>query len=260
MSVQHSLEEAVSKGCGFKNIAASCPYCNAAKVAWEEMTHSNTAPYKSFLIANENSPFTTVIAGRCTICNKVAIAVQRISRFCPPGTNSFGVEPGVTQYSTVLLYPKSMLPDRAPNGLNAEAKQDYDEARAVMGVSPQAAATLARRCLQYVLTTELEIPNETAKGSFRPLIQIIDDARKSDRLSTRVKDALQDIREIGNIGAHPEIDLANTLIRVSEDEALYTIEVLEWLFDELYVHSERSQQMKQRIEEIKKKTGRSKPQ
>lgn len=56
-----------------------------------------------------------------------------------------------------LLWPKEVPPNQAPASLEAEAKQDYDEARMVLHSSPAASATLARRCLQYVIRTKLGI-------------------------------------------------------------------------------------------------------
>ena len=256
MNERKKLNQAVSENNGFNRVSADCPYCGTANAGWEQILNTNVKFGANFKIKGRTSPYQTIIAGRCSVCEKIAIAAQRSKPAFPPGTHGFGIAPAEFVYVTNLLFPKNVHPDRAPKGISPEVKQDYDEARAVLSDSPQAAATLARRCLQHVLITELDIPNKSSKGNFRPLISIINDALAKDRLSGRVKEALQHVREIGNIGAHPEIDAVNTLIRVTSDEAIYTLEVLEWLFEELYVHSERSRQMQQRIEDIKRRTGK----
>jgi hypothetical protein len=50
-------------------------------------------------------------------------------------------------------------------------------------------------------------------------------------------DAIDDVRKIGNIGAHMEADV-NVIIDVDSDEAQLLIELTETLFDEWYVAAE----------------------
>lgn len=57
------------------------------------------------------------------------------------------------------------------------------------------------------------------------------------------------VRQIGNFGAHPDIDQSGLLVRVSEEEAVYTLFVLELLFDDLYRQSDLVDQMTKRLTE-----------
>ena len=139
-----------------------------------------------------------------------------------------------------LLWPQEVPPNRAPDFLEAEAKQDYDEARMVLHASPAASATLARRCLQYAIRTKLRINKHI-------LFDEIKEAIKSDELSKTTRDALDHVRQIGNFGAHPDIDQSGVLVRVSEEEARYTLFVLELLFDDLYRQADLVDQMTKRL-------------
>ena len=66
------------------------------------------------------------------------------------------------------------------------------------------------------------------------LFDEIAEALRSDELSKNTRDSLDHIRTIGNWAAHPETDQANAIIEVTSEEASYTLDVLELLFDDLY--------------------------
>jgi hypothetical protein len=124
--------------------------------------------------------------------------------------------------------------------LGRPIEQAYDEARAVLSASPQAAAVLARRCVQHVIRERLGITEKTlfleiAKAVLRP------------EPTKPTRDALDHVRQIGNFGAHPDFDQANQLIEVTREEAEYTLEVLELLFNDLYVVPARTSLMGSRI-------------
>lgn len=150
------------------------------------------------------------------------------------------------------MWPNETWPDRAPIDLEHDIRKAYDEARAVFGLSPTASAVLARRCLQHVIRERLQIRENT-------LFQQIEKAVKREELSKPTKDALHHVREIGNWAAHPSVDYgsadqASTIIEVTREEAEYTIESVEMLFDDLYVAAKRAEKMHARIAKTKPTT------
>lgn len=145
-----------------------------------------------------------------------------------------------------LLWPVDHWPDRGPPDLEPEIKEVYDEARAILALSPRAAATLVRRCLQHLIRAKLGI-NE------KRLYDEIEKAIKREELTKTTQGQLHHIREIGNWGAHPAEDASQSIIDVNHEEAAYTFEVLEMLFQDLYVAPAKAAQMKARI--AKKKAG-----
>lgn len=92
-------------------------------------------------------------------------------------------------------------------------------------LSPKASATLARRCLQGMIRDFWGISDKTLYKEINAL---------ENKVSNEVWDALNAIREIGNIGAHMHQDI-NVIINVEADEAKILIELLELLFDEWYI-------------------------
>jgi hypothetical protein len=62
-------------------------------------------------------------------------------------------------------------------------------------------------------------------------------------------EALDDVRNIGNIGAHMEADI-NAIVDVDPDEAQVLIELVELLFSEWYVATEIRQKRLRHLKEI----------
>jgi hypothetical protein len=149
-----------------------------------------------------------------------------------------------------VVWPPETRADRAPKGLDAKIKTVYDEARAVIGLSPRASATLARRCLQQVIRDKLGIK----KGR---LFDEISETVKRDDLARPTKERLDHVRHIGNWGAHPIEDQSNAIIDVTPEEAAYTLEVLEMLFHDLYVLPAQATSMSEHIQT--KKQGLDQP-
>lgn len=166
----------------------------------------------------------------CQVCNGIVLGAGLDPRTSPPAGE--------------YLWPADVWPDHSPTDLEEEIRKSYDEARMILSLSPAAAAVLARRCLQHVIRKRLQIKKGT-------LFAEIADAMKREELSKPTRDSLQHIRQIGNWGAHPSQDEAGTLIEVTDEEAKYTIEALEMVFDDLYVTTARAKAMKARIEDRK---------
>ena len=79
----------------------------------------------------------------------------------------------------------------------------------------------------------------------------IDEALKSNLLTAATKEALHEVRQIGNWAAHPAEDMAGYLIDVTGAEAGFTLDVLELLFQDLYVTPKRLAEMKTAVAERK---------
>jgi uncharacterized protein DUF4145 len=223
-------------------LAARCPHCGVLGVFPKLSRNSLVAQQcvaigSSRIKKNENR----IIHEYCqsSDCGKDVLIRHEVFNSDGPE-----IKPNLT-----LLWPVEVRPSKAPASLKDDARLDYDEARLVLPYSAAAAATLARRCLQHVLRSELGIKNGR-------LFEEIGIAVRSDELTKPTRDALDVVRQIGNWGAHPMNDQSNTLIRVTSEEAEYTIEILEMLFIDLYEQPEKAKAMSKRLE-LRKKGGDS---
>lgn len=124
----------------------------------------------------------------------------------------------------------TLLPDTKskvfPEYIPIALRRDYQEAYSILELSPKAAATLARRCIQGIIRDFWGIN----KARLVDEINALED--KIDPLTWKSIDA---IRKVGNIGAHMEKDI-NLIIDVDAKEATLLVQLIEMLFIEWYVH------------------------
>lgn len=139
-------------------------------------------------------------------------------------------------YATVKkLYEARVIPgSRAkpmPSFIPGPVVEDYNEACAIESLSPKASATLARRCVQGILRDYFKVK----PGRLYDEIGEI-----KGQVSVPLWEAVDDLRTVGNIGAHPEADI-NLVIDVEPDEAASLIRLIELLIEETYVTRDRQE-------------------
>lgn len=143
-------------------------------------------------------------------CQKVSIDIIGVGKQFPDKGISF--------------YPISeaiQFPDYVPQAI----LEDYNEACAILNLSPKASATLSRRCLQGMIRDFWKVSGKNLYDE----IELIED--KVDVTTRKVLDAL---RQLGNIGAHPEKDV-NLIVDIQPGEALKLIKFIEVLIKSWYV-------------------------
>ena len=147
-----------------------------------------------------------------------------------------------------LLPPAQMkvLPRYIPKAI----VQDYEEACQIIEASPKASAALTRRCLQGMI--------RDFWGIVKP--RLIDEVKALEgKVDPSTWQAIDGVREIGNIGAHMEKDV-NLIIDVDPDEARALKSLIEILVDDWYVARHDREERLKGISEIaqQKKAQRSK--
>lgn len=136
------------------------------------------------------------------------------------------------------LFPRGVakpLPDYIPQ----QIAQDYNEACLILDDSPRAAATLFRRCLQGMIRDFWVIQEKTLYAEIE----------KAIKQHPETEDFLHPIRQLGNIGAHPENDI-NIIVPIEPHEAELMKETIEHLIDEWYVNRYKTELRKQKLKQV----------
>lgn len=128
-------------------------------------------------------------------------------------------------------------PDFIPQAIRA----DYYEACLIRDLSPKAAATLARRCLQGMIRDFCEISRPRLIDEINALRAAVDDGSAPRAVTIESVNAIDHVRSIGNIGAHMERDI-DVIVEVDAGEAQALIELIELLMREWYVESNTRKQ------------------
>lgn len=117
------------------------------------------------------------------------------------------------------------IPDAVPK----EYAADFREACAVLPTSPKASAALSRRCLQNLLHNHVRIKKDN-------LAQEVDALLASNELPRYIGESVDAIRNFGNFSAHPvKNEETGQVVDVEPNEAEWTLDVLEALFDHYFV-------------------------
>ena len=125
------------------------------------------------------------------------------------------------------------FPDYIPPPIIA----DYNEACLIRDLSPKASATLARRCLQGMIRNFWGVK----KGRLIDEIEAI-----KNMVDPTTWEAIDAVRQMGNIGAHMEKDI-NLIIDVEPDEAKLLIGLIETLINDWYIVKQKRKEGMEKI-------------
>ena len=208
-----------------------CPHCStAAKFNW-----SHTEPRE---INSKTEEASEILYCECPNCSKLVIFLQKGK------LENEGYEHFLGEVTTeILLYPKNnniLSCDYIPN----DYYQDYEEAIKVISASPKASAALTRRLLQKILREKFKIQKKDLAKEIEAFIDL-------DNIPSHISEAVEAVRIIGNIAAHPTKNLnTGEIVPVEVGEAEWLIEVIEALFDFVFIQPIK---LEQRKEELNKK-------
>lgn len=117
-----------------------------------------------------------------------------------------------------------LFPEYIPKAI----RQDYEEACAIVNLSPKASATLSRRCLQGMIHDFWGITKQN-------LYKEIDELK--DKIPSDLWTSIDALRQLGNIGAHMEKN-TDIIVDIDPNEAKSLIKLIELLMKEWYVNRE----------------------
>lgn len=212
-----------------------CPFCSAIVPIVDDTARSysiysslkNEAITGGPIIGYESIDKIEVFFNFCPSCEKISVKVLGIgSQFVGKRWN---------------LYPDSQA-KQLPNYIPASLIEDYEEACKIVDLSPKSSATLSRRCLQGMIRDFWQVK----KKSLLDEIKVIE-----DKVDPETREVLHALRQLGNIGAHPERDI-NLIVDINPEEAAQLILFIEYLFEEWYIKKHDRQSMLANIKNINK--------
>lgn len=225
----------------------TCPYCNRPQTVTEEaFSNLNNRIYVG---KTADDPLgVQIISIGC-----VNAECKRTSITCAIGTavinnGSYrGIDHNRLMFSERLMPRGTSRPQ--PGYIPSAIREDYEEACLIMSASPKAAATLVRRCLQGMIRDFAGISKATLAKEIEALRSAVADGTADRSITPESVEAIDQVRKVGNIGAHMERDIG-LIIPVDAGEAQALIELVEMLFEEWYVARHTRQSRLLRIQTI----------
>jgi hypothetical protein len=130
------------------------------------------------------------------------------------------------------------FPDYVPKAV----LDDYQQACLIKDLSPKASATLARRCIQGMI-------RDFWKVAKKRLVDEIDAIK--DNVEPLTWNAIDAVRDLGNIGAHMEKDV-NLIIDIDPNEAELLVGLIEILIEDWYIKRHKQQEQLESIVQLAK--------
>lgn len=192
----------------FNKQTFTCPYCGRAQ------SYSNANMLRSYApndCYNRQKDSTAVIIYHI-ICSNVDCQKIIITGRFIISNEQFDISP---------QHVHKTYPDYIPK----QIRDDYTEAADIIELSPKAAATLFRRCLQGMIHDFWDIHEKNLNAEISSL---------KDKVPLPLWNALDALRKIGNIGAHMEKDV-NLIVDIDISEAKKLQKLIEMLFDKWYI-------------------------
>jgi len=159
---------------------------------------------------------------QCPYCSMVmTVSNDTASCRCPSFDRDADFNPQNYDSSTIKL-----AFFKCPNYIPEAIRNDYQEACAIINLSPKASATLSRRCLQGMIRDFWDIKESNLAQAIEKL---------EGKIPAPQWKVIDGVRRIGNIGAHMEKDI-NLIVDIEPDEAQKLIKLIEHLLEQWYIN------------------------
>lgn len=198
-----------------------CPFCDEIMSVSMDTQTIYHFDFKNFGYTTKHSvPHLQLTMMRCPNeeCKEITIFAK--------GMNGFA------HNEEFQIYPQASY-ERYPNYIPEAIRSDYEEACKILNLSPKAAATLARRCLQGMIHDFWGIHGKNLNAEITML---------KDKVTASQWKALDAVRKLGNIGAHMEHDV-NLIVDIDSDEARKLILLIEHLIETWYIDRHESEEL-----------------
>ena len=211
-----------------------CPHCEQhATIRDEDFTKTSI---ESVMKSNECSAVTVVfITCPNQACNKATLLCESYDLYWDGDAHQSG---SIKFWRLIPPLNAKQFPDFVPESVRA----DYTEACLIRDLSPKSAATLARRCLQGMIRDFWQV----TKSNLAQEIAAIESKVDADTL-----EAINTVREFGNIGAHMEKEV-DRVIDIEPGEVEQLIWLVESLITDWYVARAERQKRLAKTKEMRR--------
>ena len=212
----------------------TCPHCNRPTTITEDLQHASNIA----LQVGATRHGSLAIGWHAVRCPNPECNDLTLNVWLAPTSTSSGLGGFTVRTTKALIKPMRLRPESSavpqPEFIPQQLREDYYEACRICNLSPKAAATLARRCLQGIIRDFWQVKERTLQKEIAGLETTVEKP---------LWEALDAVRRVGNIGAHMEDDV-NKIIDIDPEEAEQLIGLVEILFRECYVaRHERNQRL-----------------
>jgi hypothetical protein len=210
-----------------------CPHCELG--IFEALSKSQ--PFQT-----QDNQIWTASSQICPECKKPIVYLEGNQQ----------ISPGILSKTTprFMAFPRNASARPLPAEVTDPYRSDFEEAVAVLPLSPKASAALSPRNLQAVL-------RDKAATKSKDLFDQIEEVIASGKLPSHIAGELHAMRNIGNFAAHEiKSKVTGAIVDVETGEAEWNLDVLESLFDFYFVEPAKSAKRKAELNKKLKDAGK----
>lgn len=212
-----------------------CPYC----VKEIHFQFANTRAFKAKTDGRKSRGWDAGI-GVCPACSEPIVLLREGT--CHDGKMLY------TILNERIVFPVGLAVGFLDPRIPQKYHQDYVEAAAIVSLSPKASAAISRRLLQSILRDDYKVKPSNLASEIQATL-------RDHHLPSYVAEALDAIRHIGNLAAHPtKNERTGEIVQVEQGEAEWLLEVLDSIFDVTFMQpklmEERIGRLNQKLEEL----------
>ena len=137
-----------------------------------------------------------------------------------------------------------------PGYVPEAVRSSYEQACFCEKQAPAASATMARRALHEMLKDFCGAKGKNLKEDIETLKKHVAAGKGPDGVLPESVDRLDNLREMGNIGAHLERGTNEIIIDIEKEEPRVLIEMIELLLEQWYVQREQRRTLNKRFDEV----------
>jgi hypothetical protein len=172
-----------------------------------------------------------IAEGFCPECSHFLVLLRK-GRVYEGDFNDEGTRELMAE-SVDCIYPPTRDRRPQPPEVPDPYKSNFAEAVAILHLSAKASAAISRRILQHILRDEFHIKRRSLADEIVAFVAM-------PNIPSHLADAVDAVRTVGNLAAHPTKDAqTGEVLEVEPGEAEWLIEVLELLFDFTFVQPKR---------------------
>lgn len=211
-----------------------CPHCvTAAYIDWEEIAFPEPSSEDTY-----DKGGYAIRYGFCPECEKLIVQLQHGLELGYEG--KFWIDEIDEEY---IVYPHYSAGRNLNQYVPEKYAQLFRESEEVNNISPRASATLSRYLLQMLLHEELHIHKRNLEDEIKEL-------ENGSNIPTKLVTMLQVMRRVANFGAHPKKSInSNEIVEVEAGESAVMLDLLEEVFDYIFVKPKQQELFLTGIEE-----------
>jgi uncharacterized protein DUF4145 len=181
-------------------------------------------------------------------CKEIIVQIRRVKML-----SRGALIPGFKNEDEWFAVPRGVAPRNIDPLVGDPYRRDYLEAALILEDSPRMSSILSRRILADLL-------EKFAGRTEYKLEDRIDNFIADAKYPSNIKDNLHYLRDIVNFGAHTKIEKATgEIIEIGHDEAEWTLEVVDGLFDYFIVGPEKDKERRANWDKKRELTGSPRP-